>query len=162
MAAQQRSVLPLPLQPTLSPSSTNSAATTALSCPESHSSPSSSSSKKRKGRQDVSSPRDDDDAKDVTVNFGFDSMSIQSAHPKFSGIDCGDKGRGGKSAPTSSYKLYSRNVLATQLWPEGSVVFLPAKDLLKQFSCSLQIEKVEQAMKRNANKSSGALVKEKV
>jgi hypothetical protein len=110
-----------------------------------------SSSKKRKDRNGGVPPSDE--SKSTTVNFGFDSMSIHVSPPKFSGADNTSGGAANK-VPPSSYKLFNRSANAMALWQEGSVVFMPAKDLLKQFSCVLYMDKVASAIERSAKKKS--------
>ena len=155
LLAQQRSPLPLPL----SSRRTSPATGAILSRSNSKAHTPTSNPKKRKDRHDflVSS---DDDAKSVAVNFGLDAMSIQSPHSNPN--DVGGQDRRSKSTPASSYKLYSRSVNANDLWQNGAVVFLPAKDLLKQFCCGLQMDKVEHAVKRAAKKDKTAHGQDKV
>jgi hypothetical protein len=120
-------------------------------------------SKKRKDRQGFVSPSEED-SKAVTVDFGFDSMSIHTgtAHPSRSTSTTPEDTAGlGNVAPPSSYKLFSRSANAIDLWQEDSIVFLPAKGLLKQFSCGLHVDRVENAMKRAAKKNGTTQTKDK-
>lgn len=131
LAAQRRAVLP-PLPRT-------AAAVSVLPPPSPGSGDvkRSASSKKRKNQTAMATSSGD---------FGFDSMSIHS-------LGGGEEGMGGRSAPPcSSYKLFSKGIAASDLWQENTVVFVPAWDLLNQFSCSLKESEVEDAMARAARK----------
>jgi hypothetical protein len=84
--------------------------------------------KKRKGQ-----------SKPVSNTFGFDTMSI-SDHFE-------DTVVGKSKPPSSNYKLYNKDVDATDLWQEGSIVFIPAKELLSQFFYTIDQPRVERAIK---------------
>ena len=57
-----------------------------------------------------------------------------------------EEATGESRSATNSYKLYPRDVHAAQLWKKGAIVFLPAKQLLFQFSFQIVGEKMDEVM----------------